>query len=117
MPFPGIWIMPDPLRTRVCPAANAMLIAAVASRTHAIVEMFRRVRSAWRRHVQFCCLNTRFRGKRLVLRLDVQRRYGGRRRGTLPAWQALRLAWDAAPALALPNMPAGSRGRRDDVAR
>eukprot|EP00965_Chrysotila_dentata_P129937 4295136-Pleurochrysis_carterae.AAC.1 len=45
MPVPGIWIVPDPSRTRVCPAANAMLIVAVASRTHAIVELFRRVRS------------------------------------------------------------------------
>eukprot|EP00965_Chrysotila_dentata_P160961 5314951-Pleurochrysis_carterae.AAC.1 len=37
--------MPDPSRTRVCPAVNAMTIAAVASRIHAIVELFRRVRS------------------------------------------------------------------------
>eukprot|EP00965_Chrysotila_dentata_P063793 2113998-Pleurochrysis_carterae.AAC.1 len=37
--------MPDPSRTRVCPAVNAIEIAAVASRTHAIVEPFRRVRS------------------------------------------------------------------------
>eukprot|EP00965_Chrysotila_dentata_P146876 4849372-Pleurochrysis_carterae.AAC.1 len=36
--------MPDPSKMRVCSPANATLIAVVASRTHAIVELFRRVR-------------------------------------------------------------------------
>eukprot|EP00965_Chrysotila_dentata_P041165 1365940-Pleurochrysis_carterae.AAC.1 len=40
-----------------------------------------------------------------------------RRRGTLLACQALKLAWVAAPALASPTSIAGSRGRRDGVAR
>eukprot|EP00965_Chrysotila_dentata_P038260 1271252-Pleurochrysis_carterae.AAC.1 len=37
--------MPDPSRMRICPAANATPIAVVANRIHAIVELFRRVRS------------------------------------------------------------------------
>eukprot|EP00965_Chrysotila_dentata_P254086 6211755-Pleurochrysis_carterae.AAC.2 len=37
--------------------------------------------------------------------------------GTIPAWQVLTLAWNAAPALALAAWFAGTRGRRDGVAR
>eukprot|EP00965_Chrysotila_dentata_P145107 4792452-Pleurochrysis_carterae.AAC.1 len=45
MPVLGISIMPDPSTKRVCPAATATAIAAVPSRTHAIVDPFRCVRS------------------------------------------------------------------------
>eukprot|EP00965_Chrysotila_dentata_P254087 6211755-Pleurochrysis_carterae.AAC.3 len=45
MPILGILAMLDPSRIRVCPAVNAMAIAAVAIRTHAIVEPFLRMRS------------------------------------------------------------------------
>eukprot|EP00965_Chrysotila_dentata_P008846 288286-Pleurochrysis_carterae.AAC.1 len=81
-----------------------MLIAAVASRTHAIVELRKICAAAG------CTTAVR---RRLILEYGAYKR----RRGTLPAWQALRLAWAAAPALALPTLFAGSRGRRDDVAR
>eukprot|EP00965_Chrysotila_dentata_P156480 5170413-Pleurochrysis_carterae.AAC.1 len=112
MPVPDIWIMPDPSRTRVCPAANAIMIAVVASRTHAIVELFRRVRSGGGMTCAVAECTTAVR-RRVVLD------YGAcqRRRETLPAWQALGPAWDAAPALALSTLSAGSRGRRAGVAR
>eukprot|EP00965_Chrysotila_dentata_P178614 5898946-Pleurochrysis_carterae.AAC.1 len=45
MPVPDIWIIPGPSRTFVCPAANTIMIAVVASRTRVVVELFRRVRS------------------------------------------------------------------------
>eukprot|EP00965_Chrysotila_dentata_P087349 2884034-Pleurochrysis_carterae.AAC.1 len=106
MPILGILVMPDPSRTRVCPAVNAMTIAAVASDTHA-----RAVPSRKKAGVAAACTTAVW--KCALSEYSADRR----RRGALPAWQVLRLAWNAAPALALATWSAGSRGRRDGVAR